>query len=94
MSATIVDNNGKLILSGELNFETIVALWKQSLPLLAKHSQIEIDLSKVTASNSGGLALLLEWLKLGKRENKTIRFSGMPDQLKSIAHVAGIESLF
>lgn len=93
MNATIVNENNRLIVSGELNFETIVALWKQSLPFIAKHAEIEIDLSKVTASNSGGLALLLEWLKLAKCEKKTIRFSNVPEQLRSIARVAGVGSL-
>lgn len=89
--AAIVDENSRLIVSGVLNFETVVTLWKQSLLLLMKYSYVDIDLSKVTASNSAGLALLVEWLKYGKQENKTIIFSGMPPQLQSIAKVAGVD---
>lgn len=88
--ATILDENNRLTVSGTLNFETVMALWKQSLLLLVKYPRVNIDLSKVTASNSAGLALLVEWLKYGKQENKTITFSGMPPQLQSIARVAGI----
>ncbi len=90
-TATIVDEKNRLVVSGELNFETIVVLWKQSLPLLERYPRIDIDLSKVTASNSAGLALLLEWLKYGKSENKVVTFSGMPAQLQSIASVAGVD---
>ncbi len=90
-TATIVDEQSRLIVSGELNFETIVVLWKQSLSLLAKHPRIDIDLSKVTVSNSAGLALLLEWLKYGKRENKVVIFTAIPAQLRSIASVAGVD---
>jgi len=90
-AATIIDEKNRLVVSGELNFETIVALWKQSLPLLARYPRIDIDLSKVTASNSAGLALLLEWLKYGKRQNKVVTFSEMPAQLRSIASVAGVD---
>jgi len=89
--AAIIDENKRLTVSGVLNFETVVTLWKQSLLLLAKYPHVDIDLSKVTASNSAGLALLVEWLKYGKQENKAITFSGMPPQLQSIAKVAGID---
>ncbi len=88
--ATLVDENGRLTVSGELNFETVTTLWKQSLLFLAKYPVIHIDLSKVTTSNSAGLALLVEWLKYGKREKKTIHFSGIPLQLQSIAEVANV----
>ncbi len=92
-TATIVDEQSRLIVSGELNFDTIVVLLKHSLPLLAKYPFIVIDLSKVTNSNSAGLALLLEWLKYGKRENKGVTFTGIPSQLRSIASVAGVDFL-
>lgn len=92
--ATWVFEKNRLIISGDLNFKTIVLLWKQSLPYLENISHIDIDLSQVTNSNSAGLALLLEWLKYGKREKKTITFNGIPSQLHSIAEVAGIAGLF
>lgn len=93
MTATIVEEQNCLMVSGTLNFQTIVALWKQSLPLLAKHASININLSQVTTSNSAGLALLIEWLKYGKRENKTVTFSNVPTQIQAIASVAGIDSM-
>ena len=88
--ATILDENNQLTVSGVLNLATVMTVWKQSLLLLVQYSHVNIDLSKVTASNSAGLALLVEWLRYGKQENKTITFSGMPPQLQSIAKVVGI----
>jgi phospholipid transport system transporter-binding protein len=90
-TAAIVEEKNRLIVSGELNFETVAVLWKQSLPLLVKYPHINIDLSQITSSNSAGLALLLEWLKYGKRENKVITFSGIPQQLQSLAAIAGVD---
>lgn len=89
-AAIIADEKGQLIVSGELNFATIVGLWNQSLPLFTNRSQIDIDLSQVTLSNSAGVALLVEWMKYAKRTNKPITFHGIPTQLQSIAVVAGV----
>ncbi len=89
-AAIIADEKGQLIVSGELNFATIVGLWKQSLPLLTNRSPIDIDLSQVTLSNSAGIALLIEWLKYAKQNNKAITFHGISAQLQSIAAVAGV----
>ena len=90
-SAHFADNC--LVISGELNFVTVVNLWSESLPLLAKHNALHIDLSRITSANSAALALLLEWLKYARRENKTISFKNTPSQIQSIAAVAGIDNL-
>jgi len=93
MTAKISCENDGLIVSGELNFHTVGSLWKQSLPLLSSHKKVHIDLEKVTLVNSAGLSLLLEWIKLAKRENKSISFKNMPEQLISIAKMAGISDM-
>ena len=59
-----------MIVTGELNFTTVVRLWKDSLPKLATYSSLHFDLAKVTASDSGGVALILEWVKYAKKQNK------------------------
>ena len=89
-AAITADEKGQLIVSGELNFATILGLWNQSLPLFINCSHIDIDLSQVTLSNSAGVALLIEWLKYAKQNNKAIAFHGIPAQLQSIAAVAGV----
>lgn len=91
--ATIVEQQNRIMIRGELNFQTVVALWKNSLPILALHPSIDINLSEVTNSNSAGLALLIEWLKYAKTQNKKIIFSDMPSQLQSLASVAGLSSI-
>jgi phospholipid transport system transporter-binding protein len=76
--------------SGELNFTTVVNLWKESLPLLAKAPQLNFDFTEVTSSNSAGLALVLEWMKYAKQYSKPIRFNNIPKQLHSIITIAGL----
>jgi len=91
--ATVFAENERLVISGPLNFVTALSVWKGSLPLLEKYTQICIDLNHVVAENSGGLALILEWIKYAKRTKKTIKFMNVPPQLQSIAEVAGIDFL-
>jgi phospholipid transport system transporter-binding protein len=78
------------VISGELNFTTAVKLWDESLALMAKVSQLNFDFTAVTNSNSAGIALLLEWVKYAKLQQKSIRFNNIPKQLQSIITVSGI----
>lgn len=93
MSAAAYFTNDHLVVSGDLNFKTVVNLWDESLPLLAKHNELCIDLAKVTSANSAALTLLLEWLKYARRENKSITFKNIPSQLLSIAAVIGVDKI-
>lgn len=93
-SHQIVLQNNILAISGELNFATVVPLWNDSLPLLAQCQTLSYDFANVTSSNSGGVVLLLEWVKYAKRHKKEIRFSHIPLQLQSIIRVSGLEKIF
>jgi phospholipid transport system transporter-binding protein len=86
--------NDRLVVTGDLNFATVMDLWEQSLPLLAQCQRLDFDLSKVVSSNSAGLALMIEWIKQAKHSNKAITFYSLPRQLASIASVSGIAGMF
>lgn len=91
--AKIALDNDSLVVSGDINFETAVGLWDESLPLLSNCKQLSFDFSQVKSVNSAALALLLEWLKYAKEQNKLVSFNQLPQQLFSIAKVAGVEKL-
>jgi len=93
MSADIKVNNGKLYISGNLNFDSVVELWDESLPLLQNLQSLHVDLSNVTESNSAGLALLVEWLRYADQNKKTITFKYLPQQLLSIAKISGVDEI-
>ncbi len=82
-----------IVVSGELNFTTVPKLWKDSLPRLSGYSILNFDLAKVTSSDSAGVALLLEWLKYAKQENKPIQFTNIPAHLSSILSVSGVTQM-
>jgi phospholipid transport system transporter-binding protein len=54
---------GRYRVSGDLGFETVPGLWKQSLSRLDDSVAPVIDLGQVTQVDSAGLALMIEWLR-------------------------------
>jgi phospholipid transport system transporter-binding protein len=93
LHAEIIEQNGCLAVAGNLNFQTVTKLWHMSQPLLTVVPVLTFDLAKVTAVNSAGLALLLQWQRYALTHKKAIAFVNMPPQLVSIAKVAGIAEL-
>jgi ABC-type transporter Mla MlaB component len=79
-----------LFVEGEMTFSTVAALLEASKPLLAKLNAWNWNFSQVTTCDSAGCALLLEWQKWAKHQNKPLQFSQLPLQAKAIAAAAGL----
>lgn len=86
---SMVDNN--INVSGVLNFETVPALMKQAEQMFKSQNTVNVDLTDVTDSNSAGLALLLEMVRVTKLQNKTINFKNLPKQICIVANAYGID---
>ena len=84
---------GRFALKGEMNFDTAEQILRQSEAPFEEHTQIEIDLSGVTDSDSAGLALLLEWVTWANHSVREIRFIGLPDRVMAIAKTTEVEKL-
>lgn len=79
--------------TGELTFATVNGLLEQAPALFEEHSQLKIDLANVTRSDSAGLALLIDWMRLAKTNNKEIMFYNIPEQMLAIANASGVDEL-
>jgi phospholipid transport system transporter-binding protein len=84
---------GQLALSGALVFATASELLDVSRGMFAGSTAISIDLGGVTRVDSAGLALLLEWLRWGWAEGRTVRFTALPEKLLAIARLSGVEDM-
>ena len=84
---------GRFALSGEMSFDTAERILKESEEPFEEHTQLEIDLSGVTLSDTAGLALLLEWVTWANHTVREIRFTGMPDRVLAIAKTTEVEGL-
>ena len=92
-TANIAKQGNDFLISGCLDFQTVVDLWSQSLPLMENESALHFDLAQVTSSNSAGMALMLEWVRYAYENHRAIDFKNIPAQLHSIISVSGIEKV-
>lgn len=91
---TIEDlGEGRFAVSGDITFATAEQILRASEGPFEEHTQIEVDLSEVTDSDSAGLALLLEWVTWANHSVREIRFTGMPEKILAIARTTEVEPL-
>ena len=89
-----VQADNTIVLSGELNMQTVPVLLAQMPELLDKAStELCVDLKDISRSDSAGLALLVEWMQLARQEQCTLKFVHLPRQMLDIARVSGLDSI-
>lgn len=89
--ADITLENQTLLVSGDMHVSNVMSLHAKSLPLLSQCSQWVFDFSRLKSSDSAGLALIVEWVKLARQQQKTIQLQHLTQHLQSLAKVAGLE---
>jgi phospholipid transport system transporter-binding protein len=91
--ANLVCHQQTLFLSGDLDFSNVMYIYQKSLADIYQLPVVNVDFFSLTSSNSSGLALMIEWIKLSKQLNKPIHFFNLSAKLMSIAKVAGMDHL-
>lgn len=84
---------GRFRLEGVLDAATVVRILKQGNQQFAGQPGIQIDLSGVMASDSAGLALLIEWLRGARERGQSMQFTQLPEQLSALARISEVEDL-
>ncbi|HVC28209.1 MAG TPA: STAS domain-containing protein [Gammaproteobacteria bacterium] len=84
---------GRFRIEGRLDFDTVVQALDTSQHLFAELHAIQLDLSGVSAIDSAGLALLIEWIGRAKRSNCHLSFRNVPAQAMAIARISDVEKL-
>ena len=80
-------------LAGVIDFSSARAALERVEPLVARGEIRRIDLGGVTRSNSAGLALMIEWLAVARREGRPLEFVAVPDGLRQLAAVCQVDTL-
>lgn len=83
-----------LEIEGDLTFSTIDKNTARILDKLLTPNDITVNLEQVDATDSAGLAVIIEWLKVARLRNITLTFINVPEQLQALALLSGFESLF
>jgi phospholipid transport system transporter-binding protein len=84
------DADGRVRVTGALTFATVSTCLKNSMPLFKPRQRLCFDLSAVTAVDSAALALLVEWLRLGRERGVQVEFAALPASLRSLAKVSDL----
>jgi phospholipid transport system transporter-binding protein len=79
--------------AGNLVFETVRDILRQSASAFASNGQLSIDLSQVRNADSAGLALLIEWYRLAEKAKRPLRFTGTPKQLLALAKISDVDEV-
>lgn len=79
--------------AGTLDFSTAPAALNAVSAHILSTPSLRIDLGDVSSSNSAGLALIIEWLAVGRRAGHTVTFDQIPDGLRQLAGVCQVDGL-
>lgn len=86
-------DEGGYAVSGELTFATVPAAWRETQNLFVDGQSLRFDLTAVERADSAGIALLIEWLRLARRNGARVSYEHMPPQILAIARVTGLEAM-
>jgi phospholipid transport system transporter-binding protein len=84
---------GRFTVSGVLDATTVTRLLEQSREQFDGAERINVDLAAVTESDSSGLALLIEWLRLARDAGRKIHFENLPEQMMALARISEVDDL-
>lgn len=84
---------GRFRVEGQLNFATVTRALETSRGLFAKEQAIRLDLSGVTATDSAGLALLVEWVIRARQGKCQLTYSHVPQQILAIARISDVDTM-
>jgi phospholipid transport system transporter-binding protein len=87
--------DGRFVAEGPLTFASArraAELGTQSLRA-AQSAALVIDCAAVSACDSAGLAVLLEWLAEARRAGHTLRYINLPAELTALARISELEDL-
>lgn len=93
MATLEVQANDRAMLSGELRFDTVGSLLDVGNRVIDEGRIAVIDLAGVSAGDSAGLALLIEWLSVARGVNRPLRYENIPCQLQQLARLSEVEEL-
>jgi phospholipid transport system transporter-binding protein len=94
MKLSIEQRDGQLRLTGELDHAGVSrALAESGDWLIGGQGPLRVDLSGVSRSESAGVALLLEWLRQARRQNREIEFLNPSSQMRSLLNFFDLEGV-
>jgi len=91
----VTSGPGRLAMRGALTFANARRARNDGLQALHGSSarDLEIDCAGITQSDSAGLAVMLDWMAIMKREGRPLRFANLPRSLLAVASISGVAEM-
>ncbi len=91
----LAQGDGAFAAQGPLTFGTARAARRLGLAALAgaARKDLRIDCAQVTAADSAGLVVLLDWLAAAKHAGRSLRFAQLPEGLLALGRISEVEEL-
>lgn len=87
--AELTQQGNQWRLSGDVLIDDAQKLLNQSSEL-SLNGDIEVDFAAVTDVDTVALSLIFEWQRRAKKNNCTITYTNLPDNLMSLADLYGV----
>jgi phospholipid transport system transporter-binding protein len=85
---------GAVRIEGDLTVETVPQLYRDGRRLIAQSGEeLRMDLAGVARADSGGLALLVDWLATAAQQGKTLRYTNLPATIQALAGLSEVTAL-
>lgn len=83
------------VLQGPLNVQTIRRIWRKGHTLIdhTRANHIELNLQDLTHSDSASVALLLDWLRYAKAQDKTLHLHHVPEKMQEIIRLSNLQNI-
>ncbi|MDB6010311.1 MAG: Sulfate transporter/antisigma-factor antagonist [Gammaproteobacteria bacterium] len=91
----VAGDDGRSHVRGSLTFVTARRAREEGLNKFrgCAARSCEVDCSGITASDSAGLTVLLDWLARAKRDGRSLRYVNLPAGLLAIAKISEVAEL-
>lgn len=93
-TADIAFQDNRYMIGGDLSFDNVMSVYQKSLEQSGNSSELIFDFSRLHSTDSAGLALIVEWIKLSKQLSKPIHFYHLSEDIMSLAKAAGVDGMF
>lgn len=84
--------SGRVVVSGPVTLANVAAVLDEVRPHLDEGVRT-VDLAEVTDMDSSLLAAMLAWLREARRRDRELVFTNLPEALRTIARLYGVDGL-
>lgn len=93
MSATFSIQDNRVMLAGEINFDSMLNVYEKGIESIRLNHTIIVDLQGIEQCDSSCLVLCTAWLREANSQNKSLVFVNVPSFMQDIMRVYGLDSI-